>query len=367
VELVAGLEKRVSSGTGPARADQKSSASYGCVWPETKLVNQQRPTALISYSHDGAGHEARVLELANRLRSDGVDCDLDQYVPGGAPPEGWPRWMQSRIEASDFTLMICSPVYARRVLRLEPPDVGRGVIWEANLLYNLLYNDDSFRHRTVPVLLEGGTVADIPLPFRNAYCDLRGAAGYRDLLRRLFDVPRAAKPDLGPVSAFKAVDAALRGAETEAARVATPPDIDPTLLVRLQVLLVDVLGPIGRHLVAEASRRIPDIWALIDALSAEISNADEAQTFRGKARAAVLRGPLGEGSGNVGGDSALLARARTELAVHIGPAAAFLVERAARQARSRQELIDALAAEIPSEKNRKLFLTALAARRDHAG
>ena len=38
------------------------------------------PKVLISYSHDSPEHEQRVLELANRLRSDGVDCTIDQYV-----------------------------------------------------------------------------------------------------------------------------------------------------------------------------------------------------------------------------------------------------------------------------------------------
>ena len=35
--------------------------------------------------------------LAERLRSDGVDAQLDQYV-AGTPPEGWPRWMLDRLE-----------------------------------------------------------------------------------------------------------------------------------------------------------------------------------------------------------------------------------------------------------------------------
>jgi hypothetical protein len=33
----------------------------------------------ISYSHDDEVHKARVLDLANRLREDGVDAVIDQY------------------------------------------------------------------------------------------------------------------------------------------------------------------------------------------------------------------------------------------------------------------------------------------------
>ena len=38
------------------------------------------PKILLSYSHDSPEHQKRVLTLANRLRADGVDCVIDQYV-----------------------------------------------------------------------------------------------------------------------------------------------------------------------------------------------------------------------------------------------------------------------------------------------
>ena len=40
------------------------------------------PKVFISYSHDSPEHAQHVLELAERLRSDGVDAQLDQYVAG---------------------------------------------------------------------------------------------------------------------------------------------------------------------------------------------------------------------------------------------------------------------------------------------
>jgi SEFIR domain len=33
----------------------------------------------ISYRHDSQTHEDRVLALADRLRDDGIDCNIDQY------------------------------------------------------------------------------------------------------------------------------------------------------------------------------------------------------------------------------------------------------------------------------------------------
>ena len=49
------------------------------------------PKVFISYSHDTTEHMDRVREVADKLRMEGVDCDLDQYEE--APPEGWARWM----------------------------------------------------------------------------------------------------------------------------------------------------------------------------------------------------------------------------------------------------------------------------------
>jgi len=47
---------------------------------------------LVSYTQENAAHKDRCRDLADRLRGDGVEAWIDQYVP--APAEGWPRWMQ---------------------------------------------------------------------------------------------------------------------------------------------------------------------------------------------------------------------------------------------------------------------------------
>jgi hypothetical protein len=59
----------------------------------------------ISYSHDSVEHVERVLQLSNRLRSEGVDCALDQYEE--SPPEGWPRWMDKKIRDAQYVLLVC--------------------------------------------------------------------------------------------------------------------------------------------------------------------------------------------------------------------------------------------------------------------
>ena len=53
------------------------------------------PKVLISYSHDSPEHEKRVLTFTDRLRGDGIDCTIDQYVV--VPEEGWPLWMENQL------------------------------------------------------------------------------------------------------------------------------------------------------------------------------------------------------------------------------------------------------------------------------
>ena len=94
------------------------------------------PRVFISYSHDTVAHQERVLDLADRLRADGIDVEIDQY---NSPPEGWPRWCEHQIETADFVLMVCTETYHRRVRGEEEPG-KRGVVWEAAIIRQLLYD-----------------------------------------------------------------------------------------------------------------------------------------------------------------------------------------------------------------------------------
>jgi hypothetical protein len=242
--------------------------------------------------------------------------------------------------------MVCSDVYARRVLRQEPVDVGRGVIWEANLLYNLLYFDDTFKRRTIPIIIEGGEVRHVPLPFRDGYCDLRAESGYRELLQRIFGIPGAAKPELGPGTAREF-----------APPVAATVRFDPELLERLQTALVDALGPIARQVVERTSRRAQTVADLVERLAGEIPDAKDAAAFRARVRADVYDAGR-HAAPAVVWDPDLLQRARKELAQHIGPMAKVVVDRVAREARTRRDLIESLAGEIAAPEDRRRFLAA---------
>ena len=124
------------------------------------------PRVFISYSHDSADHQASVLELAQRLRRDGIAAELDQFHVNELVH--WPRWCeeQMRPENTDYVLCVFTAEYARRVEGKVAADVGKGVFWEATLIYNELYDDKGSR-RCVALLLAGATDKDIPRILQN--------------------------------------------------------------------------------------------------------------------------------------------------------------------------------------------------------
>jgi hypothetical protein len=163
------------------------------------------PVVFTSYSHDSPEHEEQVLTLSNRLRNEGVDVNLDQYE--SAPPEGWPLWMEHQIRDAEFVLVVCSATYLRRVEGREEPSKGQGVVWEINSIYNRLYSVKLVSDKFIPVLLNGASPDDIPLPLKGfTHYQADTAEGYDGLYRRLIKQPLVYKPPLGKLRSLPARD-----------------------------------------------------------------------------------------------------------------------------------------------------------------
>ena len=99
------------------------------------MASESEPKKVfISYSHDTSAHRDRVLALSDRLRSEGVECLIDQYEM--APLQGWVRWMQSQIGWADYVLVVCTETYHRRFSGKEEAGKGQGATFEgANRQY----------------------------------------------------------------------------------------------------------------------------------------------------------------------------------------------------------------------------------------
>ncbi len=123
-------------------------------------------TVFISYSHDSDAHREKVLGLSERLRTDGIETLLDQYV-NGTPEQGWPRWMLDQLDAADTVLVVCTETFYRRFRGHEEPDKGKGVDWEGALITQEIYDSRSRTSKFVPVFLSDAVEDWIPEPLRS--------------------------------------------------------------------------------------------------------------------------------------------------------------------------------------------------------
>lgn len=164
----------------------------------TELVN--RPKVFISYSHDSDKHRERVLALSERLRADGIETLLDQYV-NGSPTQGWPRWMLDQLDTAEFVLVVCTETYYRRFRGHEKPGIGKGVDWEGALITQEIYDTRSTTLKFVPVLFSADALQFVPEPLRaiNHY-QLTSDAGYESLYDFLLG---QAGVEPGPIGSLK--------------------------------------------------------------------------------------------------------------------------------------------------------------------
>ena len=157
-------------------------------------VSDRPLKVFISYAHDSREHDARVLELANRLRTDGFDCDLDQFQ--SSPPEGWPKWMDRGLAESDFVLIVVTKLWHDRCMGNAPPDEGPGVRCESTNIYQHIYDAGSNNTKFIPVLFDDAEKQWIPKPLRGASRYVYPAQ-YDRLLARLDGIPPAVKVPIG--------------------------------------------------------------------------------------------------------------------------------------------------------------------------
>jgi nucleoside phosphorylase len=165
---------------------------------QEKNLDLAAPKVFISYSHGSQEHKDRILELADRLREDGIDCMIDQYEE--SPSEGWQRWMLNQVEEATFVLVACTEQYDRRFRGREVVGKGKGVTWEGGVIIQELYDDQGQNAKFIPVTLAPEDTNFIPSPLRSATSyRLNTANGYELLYRRLTNQPKTSKPALGIV------------------------------------------------------------------------------------------------------------------------------------------------------------------------
>ena len=151
------------------------------------------PKVFISYSHDSDEHKSWVLEIATKLRRDGVDATLDQWdlQAGG----DLPRFMEDNLRDSDYILMVCTEAY------VEKADSGQGGVGYEKMIVTADLMKNIGSSKFVPVIRQNGTHQVPTFLGSKKYIDLSKSAdvgfGYDELLRTVLGSPLYVKPPVG--------------------------------------------------------------------------------------------------------------------------------------------------------------------------
>jgi tetratricopeptide (TPR) repeat protein len=156
----------------------------------------------ISYAHDSDAHREKVRDLWVFLCANGVEAHIDRVAD--QERQDWTMWMERQVAEADHILIVASPAYKKRAGHDADPAEGQGVQYEARLIRNLFYANQSDLGRFLPVVLPGGSSDDVPAFLTPATTTVYQVssftvAGAEALLRVLHRRPSEIQPVPGPV------------------------------------------------------------------------------------------------------------------------------------------------------------------------
>ena len=155
------------------------------------------PKISVSYAWEDEAHMQWVGEFAARLRGDGIDVSLDQWMVGLG--KALPEFMEKLVRENERVLVICTPTYKAK----SDGRIG-GVGYEGDLMTGEILAH-SKREKFIPVLRAGDWTESIPSWLSGkSGVDLRGEeyseSEYHKLVNELHGhTPQA--PPLGPAPA----------------------------------------------------------------------------------------------------------------------------------------------------------------------
>lgn len=157
------------------------------------MATSKIPKAFLSYSHDSLDHKKWVLDLATRLRSNGVESIIDQWSLG--PGDDLPHFMEQNLASADRVLMICTENYVQKA------DAGAGGVGYEKMIVtaDLLKHIDS--NKIIPLIRQSGTHAVPTFLQSKLYLDFsredQMELAFDDLVRAIHGAPLYVAP---PVS-----------------------------------------------------------------------------------------------------------------------------------------------------------------------
>ena len=162
------------------------------------------PTVFVSYSWDSEDHKNWVRFLATKLQENGIRVLLDQWDTYLGID--LLKYMESSIRDSDFVLLICTPIFAKKA------NLGEGGVgYEKIIVTGEIYNSAASPKKFVPILRSGHPRESLPSYLKaKLYSDFSMDDQFQtrleELLRHIFNSPRFSRPKLGGKPVLKSTE-----------------------------------------------------------------------------------------------------------------------------------------------------------------
>jgi hypothetical protein len=163
-------------------------------------IKMGNPKCFLSYSWDSIEHKEWVRKLACELQRNGVETYLDQWDT--YPGIDLTKYFETSIRESDFVLLICTPLFAKKA------NAGSGGVgYEKAIVTGEIFEEIASPKKFVPILRAGSHQESLPsflksrfaLDFRN---DHEFQLQIESLLRHIHQAPKYPRPPLGSKPIF---------------------------------------------------------------------------------------------------------------------------------------------------------------------
>jgi hypothetical protein len=162
--------------------------------------NIRNPRIFMSYASDDPGNREWVIELAKRLRNNGVHAVIDHFDLGIGV--FMPQWMTNEIMMADKVVLICDSNYVKKA---DFRKGGGGVGWETMIIQGDMLAQGQGTQKYLAIVREKEIQAGLPLYMRSRFCfhwpdDFVSEDEFKKLLLAIFECNDA--PELGDIPAF---------------------------------------------------------------------------------------------------------------------------------------------------------------------
>ena len=151
------------------------------------------PTVFISYSHDTLEHKKWVLELAIRLRNNGIDAIIDQFELQAG--DDVPHFMEKNLVKADKIIMVCTERY------VEKANSGEGGVGYEKMIVTASLLKRIDENKVIPLIKQNGETKLPTFLSSKLYINFSKNDEYEfnfdNLLRTIHKTPLFEKPPVG--------------------------------------------------------------------------------------------------------------------------------------------------------------------------